>query len=227
LKLTDLQIWPNHVKRVLDVLYLALDKLAAEDGLPLGEKDLNLTFSACVRSANLQLRRDGRGVEWPPSFDGIKGRFPGEEGDSADAEKRPDISWSMYDSEEPSPERQERAFDVECKRLGKPTSKSWLLTEQYVISGIRRYIRSTHRYGRNATDGAMVGYVQDASLRELLDEVNLYCRRHGLPDIMLSEDGWRPDSISRLQQALTRHDMPSPYGLVHLWPDLRRNYVMA
>ncbi len=224
MKLTDLQIWPNHVKRVLDVLSLALDKLARQDTLPRREKDLNLTFSACVRSANSELRRNGRGVEWGPSFDSIKGRYPEDECNPPDADKRPDISWSMYDLEEPDPERQERAFDVECKRLGEPTSKTWILTEQYVIGGVRRYTSSTHRYGRYATDGAMVGYVQNASLQGLLDEVNSYSRKHGLPEIMLSEDGWQADSTSRLRHRLCRKDMPSPYKLVHLWADLRKKY---
>ena len=224
MKLTDLQIWPNHVKRVLAVLSLALDKLATEDNLLPAEKHLNLIFSACVRSANLELRRDGRGVEWLPSFDGIKGRYPEDERNPPDAEKRPDISWSMYDSQESDPTWQEKAFDVECKRLGEPTSRTWILTKQYVIGGIRRYTSDSHRYGRYATDGAMVGYVQNASLQGLLNEVNAYCREHDLPEIILSEDGWQADSTSRLMHLLRRSGMPSPYKLVHLWADLRKKY---
>lgn len=225
LKLTDLQIWPNHVNRVLDVLSLALDKLAAEERLPAGEKDLNLTLSKCVRSANCELRRQGRGVEWPPSFDGIQGRYPEDERNPPDAEKRPDIKFGMYDSQETNPERQEKAFDVECKRLGHPTSETWVLTEQYVVGGIRRYTSSSHGYGRYATDGAMVGYVQDASLQGLLDEVNSYSRKHGFPEIALSGDGWRRDSTTRLEHMLPRSGMPCPCKLVHLWTDLRSKYA--
>ncbi len=201
---------------------LALDKLIATEDLPEDEKILTIEFAKCVRTANLELRTMNRGVEWPPSFDGIQGKYPQDEEPIPDAAKRPDIKWGMYDSAEANPDLQEKSLDVECKRLGEPTSKNWVLTTQYVSAGVYRFVSAEHRYGRFATDGVMVGFVQNQAFEWLLDQVNQECRRLVDALLTLPDDGWKPEGTTVLQQTLDRVGMPTPFNLEHFWVDLRR-----
>ncbi len=220
--LSTLQLWPNHFARVCDVLSLALEKLIAQESLPENEKLLTVEFSKCVRTANRELRGMNRGVEWPPSFDGIQGKFSQDEESIPDAEKRPDIKWGMYDSAETDPDLQEKSLDVECKRLGEPTSKNWVLTRQYVCDGVYRFVSAEHRYGRFATDGVMVGYVQNRAFEWLLEQVNQECSRLVNAVLRLSEGGWKHGGTTDLKQTLNRAGMPTPFNLAHFWIDLRR-----
>ena len=220
----DLQIWENHVRRVLEVLHLALDKLQAKSDLPTDEVPLNLILAQCIRLANAELRQGGRGVEWPASFDGIQAMHPEDEEIPRDAQKRPDIKWAMYDSQETDLEKQERSLDIECKRLA---PQGGVLPREYVVNGVCRFLSPTHRYGRFARDGAMIGYTQQGEFIPLFAKVNACLSNRTLPDLELGDGEWRDAGTTRLQhrRPLARSELPSPFNLVHLWVDLRSKYV--
>ena len=78
-----------------------------------------------------------------------------------------------------------RQFVVECKRLT-TSSRSWVYTEQYVRSGVMRFITDEHAYGKDAPSGAMVGDLQAIELDIALQEVNACAVREQLPTLCLS-----------------------------------------
>jgi hypothetical protein len=112
-------------------------------------------------------------------------------------------------------------FVIECKRLGDSGRSDWVLNQNYVNHGIIRFIAVEHGYARNDGAGAMVGYVQNMDLPDILAEVNTAASSAGIPDLLLSGVGWKPDSTSLLDHILTRSEGVSPFHLAHFWVDLR------
>jgi len=82
-------------------------------------------------------------------------------------EKKPDISLVLNDDL-----NEDFIFNIECKRLGSPTSSSWQYNEKYVENGIYRFTTSEYCYGIDSNSGAMIGYIEDMKFETILTEVN-------------------------------------------------------
>lgn len=213
--------WPDFVERVLGVLVLSLEMLHQMNDLPTGEIDINLKLSRCIRRANMLLNEQRRGIPWPPSFDGIQGLTPDDEEPSGSENTRPDCRWGLTDMQEIDPRLHEKYFDIECKRLGLPSSRTWKLNERYILDGVLRFMQEEHFYGRNVDRGAMVGYIQSMEIDEILNEVNNYGRANAVTAIIPSGE-WQSD-ISRLQHTFDRQLERTPFHLEHFWVDLRNH----
>ena len=220
-------LWERHVERVLRILCLALERLHAEKGLPVAEKQLDRWLCLKARDAYHSL-----GVsERPLSF----GLHPKAEQTPADEQhvdeewvgKKPDFKWRMQNDLAATPRELTRDFDIESKRLGRPTSRGWVLAKQYVVEGIVRFLSASHRYGNGVDAGAMIGYVQDSLPSEILAEVNRHIGRrteHAIPTIRFPGDDYGTEPVMRTRQELARSEVdPSRFILHHLWVDLRRN----
>jgi len=220
-------LWERHVEGVLRVLRLALEKLHAEVGLPVAEKDLDQRLYLKARDVYHGLAASQR-----PQYFAL---VPKSEQAPVDAEdvqgewlrKKPDFKWRMQDDLATTPQGLTRDLDIESKRLGRPTSSRWVLTERYVISGIVRFLSATHRYGNGARSGAMIGYVQDSEPVKIVREVNTYIRKRiesAIPHLSFPRDyRWR-HGVLKCRQNLDRSQvLPSDFALHHLWVDLRRN----
>jgi len=220
-------LWDRHVEAVLRVLSLALDRLHAENVLPLDEKAIDRRLSLMARIAYHSLSAEER----PQSFALQRQAEPlpvGEEDVNAQwVGKKPDFKWRMQDDLASRPEDLTKDFDIECKRLGKPTSPRWVLTKQYVLNGIGRFLRATHRYGNGVSSGAMIGYVQDSQPSDILAEVNSYiekARDHAIPPLGFPGSDFGTEVVMRTSQELDRVEVTPPdFVLHHLWVDLRGN----
>jgi len=107
------------------------------------------------------------------------------------------------------------------KRLGSPSSSQWILNKNYILNGINRFILVEWGYGKSVSSGAMIGYIQNMELKEILNKVNKHCSQLTIIELTLSPEGWQND-VSRLDHQLERPDVPpSPFNLRHLWVDLR------
>lgn len=135
--------------------------------------------------------------------------------------KRPDFSCSCLSRFALSAEEHEISLHVECKQLGEPTSRSWILNENYVERGIKRFDSTTHEYGKRAPSGLMIGYIVSMTPDTVLYEVNSRQNKHlpDNPDIVFEfGDG----KLFRSRQPLVRRFVfPERFDLVHLWVDLR------
>jgi len=108
-------------------------------------------------------------------------------------DKRPDFYWQFMDHLADDVSCCDRRFVLECKRLGSPSRRTWVLNENYINNGVSRFITQEHGYGKGDEAGGMIGYVQDMDFNDILREVN----------------------------TLTRAFPGQSYELQHFWVDLR------
>ena len=214
-------LWDSFTARIFEVTNLALRLMRNASTLPEDEVDLNIEFGHCVREALWQLKDSDEGFDFTPSYDGLN-QPHGARGKHD--KKKPDLQWIMKNSHAQTQEEHFRVFAMECKRLGRPSSKSWVLNRLYITNGVCRFIKAEYSYGspKYNPSYAMVGYVQSMALDDILKEVNESAKACSVSAIKLPVDGWKEKDISRLAQ---QHDRPeihdTPLTLHHLWIDIR------
>jgi hypothetical protein len=112
-------------------------------------------------------------------------------------------------------------FHIECKRLGLPSSGNWKLNENYVTNGIKRSDCTSHKYGKRAVSGMMIGYIISMTPPKIQDEVKGYQKLHCSynPKIVFSFDNKK---VQQCHQKLKRQNVkPDKFKLIHLWVDLK------
>jgi len=240
-------LWQDHEDRVIEAILEGLGILESEerltrlnkiianvkDGRAIEDK-INRELLFCLRQANARLLRKGRGIKSDPQYE-QRGQPDEQDLSPPPADyKRVDIRWGYFDKLAALNTGQQggRYFCIECKRLGSPTSSSWKLNPNYVHHGIVRFVSDGHRYGQHTQSGAMIGYLEDMTCEEILQEVNAAIEqaRQTLPPkikislLSLSQDGWQHKSTSRLSHHLERSFPKSPFTLQHFWLDLHACY---
>ena len=218
-------LWQTHVERVLTVLCLALERLSEKRRLPQGEEALDRRLFLLARDAYFRLPVPKR----PHSFDLVAKaeQAPLNESDVDEGwvGKKPDFQWRMHNDLAARPEELTMDFDIENKRLGRPTSRKWVLTEQYVANGIVRFLSAEHRYGNGVSSGAMVGYIQDSEPVALLREVNGYIEtegRYAIPQLRFPPSRLGTEAVVNTCQKMRRAMVqPHDFELHHIWVDLR------
>jgi len=134
--------------------------------------------------------------------------------------QRPDFQCELIDAQA----GEYLVYALECKRLGRPTSSSWVLNRNYTKEGVKRFMDPGSGYGEGVASGAMIGYLQTMSPDETLEKVNGYAAKINVPAIKREADEWIDRGVTRLNQTLDRKVSPSPFRLRHLWVDLRHRY---
>jgi len=135
--------------------------------------------------------------------------------------KKPDFTCDLINTFADSPEDNQISFHVECKKLGSPTSMSWILNKNYITEGMSRFDQKSHEYGNRAPSGVMIGYLVNMTFETVLDEVNVRIRQLAskMPEIkfILPALG----KTIKTRQDLTREFVsPKKFALFHLWVDL-------
>lgn len=218
-------LWERHVERVIRVLFLALERLHAHKGIPVGEEELDRLLYVTIREVYHHLPKPER----PQSIAELAGKGEQTPVDPQDVNtdwvrKRPDFKWRMQNNLAVSPQELTKDFDIESKRLG-----TGVLTKKYVVNGINRFISGSHRYGNGVNDGAMIGYIQDSQLVDVLNKVNSYIAKagkgsHTMPPISFPVSDHLAQPVTTARQKLARvHVRPCDFTLHHLWVDLRGN----
>ncbi len=224
--------WANFEKRVLEIFILALRKLRDEPSLPVEEdsiKDnsLNRRLCFCLRRAILEWEEANGDMVSPfPEYNCKKAPdIDNEEIPALSEQKIPDFKWQFRDHAATDPARSFIHYEIECKRIGSPTSSNWILNENYVKHGILRFVNIEWCYGKFSRSGTMIGYIQNMNENDILTKVNNAALAASLTTLILSKDGWKIGDVSRLEQKLDRPDVPpTPFDLRHLWVDLRHHY---
>lgn len=219
--LYELPVWEEFEQRALEVFEQGLCALAAANRLPLQEDFLSQELHRYCREANHRLRKMGRGVEYiltqvtnqPLADDEYRAKR---------LEKRPDLSCGYHDDSVPEDAFEEADFlyTVECKRLGTPSSASWVFNSNYVEHGITRFEHPDWGYAEGSASGLMVGFMQSMEPDDILAEVN----RHILPfpAIRRPATGWHVKGLTVLApHSFDRRIHLTPFRLNHLWIDLR------
>lgn len=215
-------IWVQHENLYRQVFSLALRSLYEASSLSGNEDHISEQLCPLLARVCFRLGQDGIAVPSPQWEKPQQPQTEGEVGEEHIA-KRPDFTCNFLNPFAKFPEEYSIPFHVECKRLGEPTSPGCVLNRNYVTRGIARFDLESHRYGNRAPSGMMVGYIISMTPEGVQAQVNS-CIEEELPDIPQLAFTFL-DVPSQSQHRSTRqHVVPTPFTLIHLWVDLRRNY---
>lgn len=218
----QIDLWSNHESRILEVIALALKLLLAEPDLPDSEDGLNRKLFFCIHRANRQLVDSKKHLDWPLTYESRNQPDVDDVTRSSRENKRPDFMWGIYDHLEPDPNKSAKYYVLECKRLGQPSSPSFVFNVNYVKDGVNRFVAVAWGYGKSCRSGMMIGYVQSMEPEDVLREINVKLVAASLSPIQTSGRAFLPADVNRIDHQLVRPDIqPSPFDLRHLWVDLR------
>lgn len=214
-------LWQCHERLYLEIFLSALQELTAKI-VPLDDEDaISETLCVILNQICFDLGKS-RKIEvstpvWEvPIQPVIAGELKG-----GKSKKRPDFTCKCSNRFAASAEEHEIPFQVECKRLGAPTSSSWNLNENYVNDGVKRFDSISHAYGKRAPSGLMIGYVISMTPETILTEVNSYQKKN-LPSNPAIGFNFAVGKLFESCQFLKRlHVLPEKFELFHLWADLR------
>jgi len=218
------ELWNKHVLLYSEVFSIALQELSESDSIA-GDEDaiserlcllLNWTCYDIYKSRNQELSTPcWETPNKPVNKNELKG---------GKIRKRPDFSCKIINPMAVSVEEYEISFHVECKLLGDPTSKTWILNRNYVTNGIKRFDSMEHEYGKRAPSGMMIGYIISMLPEKIETDVNEYQSRY-LPAYSKIHFAFNTASLFKTKQDITRKNvMPQKFELLHFWVDLRDCY---
>lgn len=214
-------LWQKHEALYIGIFIIALQRLSddkydttSEDGI--SERLCPILNTVCFEESqkyNCEIRTPDWEKPIQPITDSeLKG---------GKVRKRPDFTCKLTNPFATCANEHEIPFHIECKRLGFPTSPGWILNENYVINGIKRFDCMRHEYGKRAPSGMMVGYIINMSPERILDEVNTHQKKH-CSDNPNIEFKLVHKKVQQYRQRLKRKNVkPEVFRLVHLWVDLR------
>lgn len=221
--MTAPRLWDKFESRILEITGVALVLMRTAAELPDDEKKLNQLLARYIRDAVWMLRASDTGSDHAPHLDVSNQPDPDDSTPAGREDMRPDLQWELKDVQARTREEYQRFYAMECKRLGAPSSPSWVLNKRYVKDGIKRFTRPEYSYGspKSNPSASMIGYVQNMELGDILKEVNHYCGINRMAQIRLSEQGWQSE-LSFLHQLVRRPEIhPLALYLRHIWVDLR------
>ena len=217
-------LWERHILLYSEVFSEALQELSESASIS-GDEDaisellcstLNRVCFNFGKSRNLELQTPYWEAPIQPVIeDELKG---------GKIKYRPDFTCRCINSWAASPEKREISLHVECKRLGYPTSATWILNENYVKKGIQRFDSKIHEYGKRAYSGMMIGYIIGMTPQDIESEVNDYQKKHA-PEYTEIKFFFDTTTLFKTRQDIKRKNvMPARFELIHLWVDLRNCY---
>lgn len=217
-------LWQRHESIYCDIFYSALelfskDKKLSGDEDALSERLCPYLNQICYKmssNSDIEIRTpDWEKPKQPVNEDELTG---------GKVRKRPDFTCKYTNPTATSEEEYEICLHVECKCLGNPTSKSWILNKNYVVNGIKRFDSNTHEYGKRAPSGIMIGYIITMEPEQILQEINQFQKRY-LPQNSPISFTFGCKKLHKTNQHLIRQSIkPREFKIIHLWVDLRENY---
>jgi hypothetical protein len=208
--------WMTFKKDIANILIEALKLLRQRSDLVKDERELNRLLYHCLGQANLHF-----GLPMP-AYDARNPPHLMDEQKAKREDNRPDFYWTLMDHEAKYQDWY-RTFALECKRLGQKSDGGWVFNEHYVTDGILRFFLVDKGYGKGCETGAMVAYIQDMELEEILSEVNAHLSRNepSIPLLAVLSIGWQQQGVSCLHHTFSRSYNPSLFFLQHFWIDMK------
>jgi hypothetical protein len=211
-------LWARREAHFTSVAIRALELL--HSSAPSGDENaLNRELYFCMLRASREL--DPEGIYPGPVAECCNQPDTDDIARATRESKRPDFTWAYLNPHEPDPRKSSIQFILECKRMGIPTNPQWILNSNYVEHGVSRFVDPQWGYAKRFPSALMIGYWQTMDNDVLLAEINGHLVARGLPEIALSGEGWSISSVTELAHTLVRPFPVSPFGLKHLWIDLR------
>ena len=214
-QLSSLDLWDDHERLCKQLLRDALTALG-DASVGADENELNrLLYRSIIRVSHSAAQS---GEHIPPVVP--EGKNPPAASDEERARREfkiPDFYWAFIDPLADDPDDASKQFVVECKRLTNPVTR---YSQEYVRSGIARFIGLGHGYGKGMKSGAMVGYLQEVFLDDALTHVNGVAVEDNINTLALrTRDG---ENGAELDHSVARPIPVTPYRLTHIWSRVGR-----
>ncbi len=217
-------LWARHKQIYLSVFSMALMKLAEMDAISGNEDAISERLCIFLNNVCYTISKSRDQEIATPYWEGPISPVTEDELKGGKVRKRPDFTCKCLNPWADLPEHFEISLHVECKLLGNPTSASWVLNKNYVVDGIKRFDSKTHKYGKRASSGIMIGYIISMTPEKIETEVNKYQEEllPENPDLIFTV-GSTP--LNQAHQVINRrHIEPVHFELFHLWIDIRNCY---
>lgn len=220
-RISRLNLWQKHSTAVLAILQSALDLMADDSAVGRLEPEFNRALTLHFYEAMSLHRRQGMFVPGGLPMMEARNQPTRRTQGTTSEEKIPDIQWGYQDDQVEAMDSA-RFFHIECKRLGTPT-----LNALYVQKGIKRFIDPTWSYGKDVTDGAMVGYVEASDAIQIMTDVNEALAA----DANKASSSFQIPPLTSTSSTNSRHEFyhvfgrpfpQSPFRLHHVWVEMRR-----
>jgi len=211
-------IWKKYEQLYLEIFSTALINLSVKDSLP-GKED------AISEKMYPVLNRIcwGKNVA-TPSWKLPIAPLTEEELTGGKKNPYPDFTCKFRNDRDGLVEEFEIPLHVECKLLGKRTSRTWILNKEYVINGIKRFDSNKHGYGKRALSGIMIGYIISMTPEEINIEVNNFQSKHLPANAPITFDFNQAIPFQTRQGIKRQNVIPDQFEIIHLWIDLRKSY---
>jgi len=218
------EFWINFENKVSEVICLGLSYLLEKHDLQEKEDEINRTLYFCFQKANylLQKQEPKRG-DYIPIYESRSQPFYNDEERANREDKRPDFQWVKTDLSTTNPYNSAKQYVVECKRLGNPSSDTWILNKNYIVNGIKRFISEKWGYGKGTPTSAMIGYIQSMVLQDVLNEVNQNAIKNNIPEL-IPKSSLNEKGVSKLHHSINCVYEEKELKLKHFWIDLRDKY---
>ena len=133
--------------------------------------------------------------------------------------KKPDFSYSMVNPLAESEKDYEINLHIECKCIGYNRSPSWNLNMNYINDGINRFDYLSHKYGRGANDGIMIGYIISSTKNNIQEIIN-----QKLPKNIEKLKFKTKNKIENITTKFERENVePFDFKLHHIWADFTKD----
>ena len=134
-----------------------------------------------------------------------------------DTEKRPDFTYRFTNSLAKSADLSEIHLHIECKCIGdnRKSSPKYNLNMNYISDGLKRFDSITHKYGENAYDGIMIGYIISSNKSDIQNKIN-----DKLPKNIEKLYFKNENKVEKISTKFMRENVkPSDFTMHHIWAD--------
>ncbi len=219
-----IMLWDRHKQIYSDVFSAALQELVGRESLSGDEDAISEILSLVLNQVCFEFSKSRNHEVRTPFWEGPVPPVTEDELKGGKIKKRPDFTCRFLNPWADLPEEHEISLHVECKLLGNPTSATWILNENYVKNGIKRFDSRTHEYGKRAYSGIMIGYIISMTPKKIEAEVNDYQKKH-LPNNKEFKFTFDAAPLFQTRQDIKRkYVKPDQFELIHFWIDLRNCY---
>lgn len=218
------KLWNRHVLIYSEVFSTALQELSKSSSISGDEDAISEILCSILSRVSYKIGKSRNHELQTPFWEAPIQPVIENELKGGKIRKRPDFTCKLINPWATSHEKYERSLHIECKLLGLPTSATWILNENYVKNGIKRFDSKIHEYGKRADSGMMIGYIISMTPEEIESEVNFYQKKH-IPEFTQINFLFDTVPLFRTRQEIKRKKVkPSLFELFHLWVDLRNSY---
>jgi len=203
--------WVHFVNIRIEIFYMALNLLQVTEKTKENEIEISKALCPKLRTACFIHKEN---PELPKPNAEINAVTDDELLDESIG-KKPDFSYSMVNPLADSEKDYEINLHIECKCIGYNRSPSWNLNMNYITDGINRFDYLSHKYGKGANDGIMIGYIISSTKYDIQEIIN-----QKLPKNIEKLNFETRNKVENITTKFVRENVePFDFKIHHIWAD--------